>query len=505
MKILSFSSSYKSVILFLYVFLILVVNIGIFGQNCINPNSSLKKSQNTIVVGYYPAYKYNSTPDFNIINPSVTHINYIAFSLTDLTNNIRPYTVFNLAQVDKFRQFKNRIQNLGDVKIILSVLLPINDDLIKIPAFSNVTNGYNSSNPGNQQFINDLVSIVKDYSFDGIDIDYPYKIPCYQYTQFDINGLNSVFTQFLADISNKLKQSTSNKILTITAGQYNISNINLDIITFVNIQAFRLNINTTRPSAGISDIQGIINSWSGYFDNSKLVLGIELGGIIEAITSNNLNTSPDIPNQNFAILRSQNITFQFPSLIDENIIDPCKITSYAHLQWKILTSLLVPPCYSNPNQGSNSGWNYGFDNYQSLNAKFDLIKKSNLAGIAISDITKDYSQLMGYISGNSNFTPTINTTHHPTSTSTPLPGQPNPSNTGAIVGGVIGSFIFVGAITAAGFMFYRKHRAKMSDLLKDTKNQTCSDINRQDYSDINRQVRPDTHNRIYSDTNHQAS
>ncbi|CAG8748801.1 16127_t:CDS:2, partial [Gigaspora rosea] len=451
------------------------VNIGIFGQNCINPNSSLKKSQNTIVVGYYPAYKYNSTPDFNIINPSVTHINYIAFSLTDLTNNIRPYTVFNLAQVDKFRQFKNRIQNLGDVKIILSVLLPINDDLIKIPAFSNVTNGYNSSNPGNQQFINDLVSIVKDYSFDGIDIDYPYKIPCYQYTQFDINGLNSVFTQFLADISNKLKQSTSNKILTITAGQYNISNINLDIITFVNIQAFRLNINTTRPSAGISDIQGIINSWSGYFDNSKLVLGIELGGIIEAITSNNLNTSPDIPNQNFAILRSQNITFQFPSLIDENIIDPCKITSYAHLQWKILTSLLVPPCYSNPNQGSNSGWNYGFDSksqqsyffqrdnvltfyyyisyedYQSLNAKFDLIKKS------------------------------------------------------AIVGGVIGSFIFVGAITAAGFMFYRKHRAKMSDLLKDTKNQTCSDINRQDYSDINRQVRPDTHNRIYSDTNHQAS
>ncbi|RIB02510.1 hypothetical protein C2G38_871991 [Gigaspora rosea] len=236
MKILSFSSFYKSVILFLYVFLILVVNIGIFGQNCSNPSSSLKKSQNTIVVGYYPAYKYNSTPDFNIINPSVTHINYIAFSLTDLTNNVRPYTLFNQAQIDKFRQFKNRIQNLGDVRIILSVLLPINDDLTKIPAFSNVQNGYDSSNPGNLQFISDLVSIVKDYSFDGIDIDYPYKIPCYQYTQFDISALNSMFTQFLADISNKLKQSTSNKILTITAGRYNISDINPDIITFVNIQ-----------------------------------------------------------------------------------------------------------------------------------------------------------------------------------------------------------------------------------------------------------------------------
>ncbi|RIB11709.1 hypothetical protein C2G38_88440 [Gigaspora rosea] len=239
MKILFFSSFYKSVILFLYVFLILVVNIGIFGQNnqtCINPNSSLKKSQNTIVVGYYPAYKYNSIPDFNIINPSVTHINYIAFSLTDLTNNVRPYTLFNQTQIDKFRQFKNRIQNLGDVRIILSVLLPFNDDIIKIPPFYNVTNGYDSSNPRNLEFIDDLVAIVRDFPFDGIDIDYPYKIPCYQYTQFDINRLNSVFTQFLADISNKLKQFNSTKILTITAGQYNISDINPDIITFVNIQ-----------------------------------------------------------------------------------------------------------------------------------------------------------------------------------------------------------------------------------------------------------------------------
>ncbi|CAG8853371.1 3580_t:CDS:1, partial [Gigaspora margarita] len=91
------------------------------------------------------------------------------------------------------------------------------------------------------------------------------------------------------------------------------------------------------------------------------------------------------------------------------------------------------------------------------------------------------------------------------STSTSSPEQSTTSNnTGVIVGGVLGAVIFVGAIAAIGFMIYRKHRAKMSDLLKDTKNQTCSDINRQDYSDINRQVRPDTHNRIYSDTNHQA-
>lgn len=162
MNILFFSSSYKSIILVLYVFLILVVNIGIFGQTCPNPNSSLKKSQNTIV-GYYPAYKYNSTPDFSIINPSVTHINYIAFSPTDLTTDNRPYFVFN-NQVGKFRQFKNRIQNLSNFKLIFSVLLPINDDIMKITPFYNGTNGMsNSTNPENQQFIGDLIAIVKDF------------------------------------------------------------------------------------------------------------------------------------------------------------------------------------------------------------------------------------------------------------------------------------------------------------------------------------------------------
>ncbi|KAF0352150.1 hypothetical protein F8M41_015287 [Gigaspora margarita] len=483
----------------------LVVNIGISGQTCPNSISSLKKSPH-IIVGYYPAYKYNSTLKFNIINPSVTHLNYIAFSPTDLINN-RPYNVFN-NQVDKFnklKNYKNQIQYLSGIKLILSVLLPINDDLMKIPPFYNVK-------------MDCMIQVIQEINNSLIDIDYPNKMPCYQ---FDINGLNSVFSQFLIDLSNKLKASNSNKILTITTGKYNISNINPDIITFVNILAFRLNINTTHASAGISDIQGIIDSWY-YIDKSKLVLGIELGGIIETITPINFGigiNNTDIANQNFAILPDQNITFP-SSLIDENIIDPCKVTSYAHLQWKNLTSLLALPCYSNPIQGS--GWNYGFDNksqqsylfqrilsgsfqnyfyyisyedYRSLNAKFDLIKRNNLSGIAIPDITKDYSQLMNFISTDSL---PGNSTH---STFTPSPAF---NNTSAIVGGVLGAVIFVGSIAAAGFMFYRKHIAKMSDLLKDTKNQTCSDINRQDYSDINRQVRPDTHNRIYSDTNHQA-
>ncbi|CAG8457311.1 17084_t:CDS:2 [Racocetra fulgida] len=121
-------------------------------------------------------------------------------------------------------------------------------------------------------------------------------------------------------------------------------------------------------------------------------------------------------------------------------------------------------------------------------------------GIAIADITKDSKdlQLTNFISGiPPNKTGGNGTTGTSSSTS--------PPNTSAIVGGVIGSIIFVGALVTVGIILYRRrHRTKMPNQLINTNNQACSDTNPQVYSDINRQVRPDINNRIYSDTNHKA-
>ncbi|CAG8814737.1 32970_t:CDS:2, partial [Racocetra persica] len=139
------------------------VNIGVFSQNCVN---TPPPKPNTIV-GYYPAYKYNlKQDDFSkLINSSITYLNYIAFGPTDLTKGTGPLTVF-LNQYEKFqplRDYKARNPNLN-FKLILSVLLPTNDDLTKIPPFSNVTTkAYNQNN----QFVSDLVSIVNDNGFDG--------------------------------------------------------------------------------------------------------------------------------------------------------------------------------------------------------------------------------------------------------------------------------------------------------------------------------------------------
>ncbi|CAG8744258.1 20361_t:CDS:2 [Gigaspora margarita] len=155
-------------------------------------------------------------------------------------------------------------------------------------------------------------------------------------------------------------------------------------------------------------------------------------------------------------------------MTDEQIPDQCQYSSYAYWSWKTLSGLLSSSSCSTDLTSSPS-WNYDiihlqhttfviiYEDYQSLYVKTDLIK--NIAGIAIANITRDSNELRL-----TNFILGI----QPTNTQ----GGPN--------------------------------AVEMSDLLKDTKNQTCSDINRQDYSDINHQVCSDTRNRIYSDTNHRT-
>ncbi|CAG8470256.1 2037_t:CDS:2, partial [Scutellospora calospora] len=382
------------------------------------------------IIGYFPAYKSdnnnNVTAYQNIIS-SITHLYYIAFSPTDLIG-MKPYQVFQ-NQLLTFNQTKANISG--------NILLPADNNLIQLPPFANVLNGgrYNSNDSATQNFINDLVKIVNDYSFYGIDIDYPNKLPCFQ---FNNNIIDSFFIPFLTDISNKLKQSS--KILTVTAGQYPINGINSDIISFVNIQAFRLNINTTHFSAGLDDIQTIFNNWSNKIDRNKLILGIELGGIIEAIKSHSSNVAMDIFNQDFTISR-KDITF--PLSVDENIKDPCALSPYGRVSWNTLSAFLLPPCYKNINTTNSQQWNYNFNDFQSLSAKLGFMQNNDLAGIAISDITKD-SQFANFILGN--ITP---------STSTPPSSQ---SNVGVIVGSIIGSVVFVSVLVASGFILYRRNR-----------------------------------------------
>ncbi|RIB20950.1 hypothetical protein C2G38_2177932 [Gigaspora rosea] len=86
---------------------------------------------------------------------------------------------------------------------IISVLLPADNNLTKLPLFANISTGkYDKFSLFAQKFINDLITIITNYSFDEIDIDYLNKFLCFQATQFNTTSLDYVFTQFLADISN---------------------------------------------------------------------------------------------------------------------------------------------------------------------------------------------------------------------------------------------------------------------------------------------------------------
>ncbi|CAG8760880.1 21860_t:CDS:10, partial [Gigaspora margarita] len=396
------------------------------------------------IIGYYPAYKLNLKPgvDFNI-SPSINYLNYIAFGPNDLVNNDNNQngvtTLLNnqFSRLNELKLYKtnNRLQ----FQIILSVLLPTDGNNLT-QLFNGFTINVNDKKKRQGgQLTTNLASAVYQFGFDGIDIDYPFKLPCYP----PLGGFNYAYVNLINGLSLQL----SNKTLMITTGQYPTNIFNNISVDFINIQSFNLNVNSTTTNAGIDKIQQILNSWSTVINKSKLVfLGVEFGGIIKIVSSNNIKS--DIENQLIQIANASNSMFPMAN-------EP------------------IPDQY-----------------YQSLNAKIDYINNNNnLAGIAIADITKDSndSQLMNFIASGTQPTPAPGGPNA-TSPSTPTSEQPNPPNTGAIVGGVIGSLIFVGAIAGVGFMMYQKRKVKMSDLLKDTKNQTRSDINRQDYSDINRQV-----------------
>ncbi|CAG8607711.1 15367_t:CDS:2 [Cetraspora pellucida] len=396
----------------------------------------------------------------------------IQLSPTDLTNGTGPYQVF---QNQEFRNYINMSYPYLHYKLIISILLPTDDTLTKIPPFTNVSVGrYDSPSPFTQQFINELEAIVGNYSFDGVDIEYPNKFPCFQATQFNAIYLDYVFTQLLVDISKKLKPNK--KILTVTAGQYPISGLDSSIISF----AFYLNINAKYASAGIDSIQKNFNVWNTSILIPNLVLGFNVGGIVELINSNNITM--DTINNNLTIINEPNIPYTFS---DELISDPCRVSVYASWSWKILSHELSPPCYDN----ASSPWTRGFDNiaqqpyiylrqqnsstrfyyvsyedFQSLKSKLDFVQRVNALGVAIFDITRDSYNvpLLDFIPPDNRYTSNRNNLDN--------------SYLGLkIIVGAICSFILV-SVLVAGFIFHRRHKAKMSDQLIDTSNQDCSDI-----------------------------
>ncbi|CAG8616927.1 43930_t:CDS:2, partial [Gigaspora margarita] len=477
------------------------VNNGAFSEYC---GLTLPSVPSTII-GYYPAYKYNlSAKDFSYkISSSITHLYYIAFGPNDLTNGTGPYQIFQ-NQSNKFQELmRYKASNNLKYKLIISVLLPAGDNLTKFPPFANISTGkYDILNPFTQQFINDLVTIINNYSFDGIDIDYPNKFPCFQATQFNTTSLDYVFTQFLADISNKLKPF--NKILTITAGQYPISGFDSSIISFVNIQAFYLNINTKFTSAGIDNIQKIFNIWN--ISMSKLVLGVHFSGIVELVNSSNI--AMDTVNDNLTIINETNIQYPFA---DELILDPCRVSLYASWSWMNLSHYLSQPCYNN----ASLPWIHGFDNisqqpyiymqqqnsitrfyyvsyedFQSIKSKLDFVQQVQALGIAIFDISRDRS-LYDFI--------------FPPLKAIPVPPKSpsSPESKSFLIVGVICAFIVVSILVPFFILRLRsrRRRERMSDKLIDTNNQACSDVNRQVYSNINSQVFSDTNDHANSDTN----
>ncbi|CAG8496214.1 3077_t:CDS:2 [Racocetra fulgida] len=364
---------------------------------------------------------------------------------------------------------RNQDNDDNDVEVVGEMINPglvaTTQDLAKISPFSNIgTIGqYNQNNT----FVSDLVKIVTDNNnlFDGIDIDYPNKFPCYPppspqgtpqdskwnygfdnksqqpylYQQQQPPRYYYVSYENLQSLKSKLdyvqqvnagiaifdinKDTDDGKLMKFIIGGAIVGGV-IGSLVFVSVIVAAGFILYRRhgPGQGVATVVAMFD----YVGKEENDLSFKAGDVIEVLERG------DGPND-WWVGKLRGVVGEFPvNIVTTNSFDGVRLTDFIYVIYDYL----------------------GVANYQSLSAKLDYIKNNSLAGIAIADITKD-SQLTNFILGNQ---PEKSGTpgSPPSSTPTSSISQSSPSNVGAIVGGVIASFIFVSVLVAAGFILYRR-------------------------------------------------
>ncbi|RIB27232.1 Glycoside Hydrolase Family 18 protein [Gigaspora rosea] len=380
------------------------------------------------IIGYFPGYlsdytRYGSSyydNNYNYVSPSsihwnITHLNWIAFGLDDVSNKNIPPTS---KHVFLNRAIAYRNTNRIPVKIFLAIVLSGNININSNPSFANGTSDDRAG------FITNVINFVRNYNLDGVDIEYPNRFNCGTWS----NDKN--FVPLINELSAALK--SINKDLSITVGPIPIAGLNPDSVNFVNVMTTQINIinslttptNKTGPSITLDQTAAIMNNWSKTINPAKLNLGVDFYGVIELtalvdlgsldnnkIIPRNLTTAP------FATSYSSD-----PS--DYLFYDKCTFTLDKSIQlypWYFMrqqTGPLINTCtagngwtrkfdsetsttylykVSSDSQVINSTtpvyeYNYiSYEDPQSIQYKLKLITNNSYGGIAISDLYDDSS------------------------------------------------------------------------------------------------------------------
>ncbi|KAJ2037153.1 hypothetical protein H4S04_008638, partial [Coemansia sp. S16] len=383
------------------------------------------------VVGYYPNWIAMPTLNFN----KYTHVNF-AFAIPTASGGLT---------------YDNQAAMPG---IVTSLHAAGTKAIISIGGWtgSGLFSSILKSTTSRTAFLGNIVSYVKTYNLDGVDIDWEYPgrqgDSCNVY---DANSDTSNFLVFLQDLRTQLDATfgSHNKLLTLAvrvepfdgpSGPVKDVSAFAKIVDYINLMTYDIAgvwNPTTSPNAPLQFAPGqgpqfsvgsAIDSWSGAgWPTSQMNLGIPFYGYAMAATKNMLQT----PSNMYAPISA---TAPQGDKDDTLYADPCSggpaVYSGAW-QWKHLrdqalltsTGTAASPWVRTWDSTTSTPWLFNpntntfitYDDPQSIQLKVDYAASKGLAGTMVWSMDMDYndellSVLQTFSSGNTTTTSTTTAT-----------------------------------------------------------------------------------------------
>lgn len=345
------------------------------------PTSVTFNSVNKII-GYYPSWKSYSgfTPD-KLDASKLTHINY-AFAYIGQDNKIK------LGYPDKDPENFKKINELKAINPDLKILISVGGW-----NWSGKFSDTASTEISRTAFAKSCIEFITEYGIDGIDLDWEYPVSGGLSTNSKRPQDKQNFTLLLKEIRKKLDElgmkDNKHYLLTIAGGasSYYLNNVEpneiKEYIDFANIMTYDLhgpwdlysdfnaplyNNSDSSPQYKIS-VDSSVRAWiNAGFPKDKLVVGVPFYGYLYKVNSNTDNGVYQKFTHGEALSYSS-IKINYMNYNYSEFFD---------------SESMVPWLYKN-----NTFISY--DDAESLALKVEYIKKEELGGVMIWELSQDYN------------------------------------------------------------------------------------------------------------------
>lgn len=229
------------------------------------------------------------------------------------------------------------------------------------------------------KLVNSIMNILKDYQFDGIDIDWEYPTSSVAGITSSPSDRNNL-TLFVEELKSRMNLYRDDLVLSIAIAPsnsfYDLKALN-NYIDYFNLMTYDFSMGTTAghdsglysTSVTSSSLDNSVNIVSEYVDNNKIIPGAAFYARYGSFSStNNAKLGGTL-----SVAMSKVLSFKkmYERIISNNLTEQYDVDAEAAY---IISGTTF----------------YSYDNIRSVAAKCKYVKENNLAGLMCWELTQDY-------------------------------------------------------------------------------------------------------------------